>query len=212
MKNSIYAFYTLLILSTLSCGKTTKGKLDNEWKVVEYEMKEDQIYNIGDLYGTSVHMTETDYTYSQYYTNPQDGQQYIESANSTVKFHDMTIDRNGTWSRKFHVLHAKEVEMIFEESGTWSFVKKNKKEDFKRKERVLFNILSESTTTINPAFDPKSHTETVTYLTGQKVQVFTVVESKKDELTMRIDGEYYQTNPDTDLHRVSVLNYVLKSK
>jgi hypothetical protein len=62
MKNSIYAFYTLLILSTLSCGKTTKGKLDNEWKVVEYEMKEDQIYNIGDLYGTSVHMTETDYT------------------------------------------------------------------------------------------------------------------------------------------------------
>ncbi|MEO9257646.1 MAG: hypothetical protein ABI207_04645, partial [Crocinitomicaceae bacterium] len=80
------------------------------------------------------------------------------------------------------------------QSGTWSFIKPSKGDDFKEKERVIFNILVSNmttTTTISDGINQNVSTDASnqTYLVGEETRVYTVIESTKDKLSLSVDYE-----------------------
>lgn len=79
------------------------------------------------------------------------------------------------------------------DSGTWSFIGKNKEEDFKKNERVLFNTMAttRSTTTVNTignSSNTSTDTGSSTYKLGENVTIYTVVESKPKALELKSEA------------------------
>ncbi|MNU99985.1 hypothetical protein D3C71_901380 [compost metagenome] len=77
-----------------------------------------------------------------------------------------------------------------EESGTWSFVGKTKGDDFKKNERVLFNVLNKkvSVTVVEDNAVVSDDSNNTTFLAGENMQIYTIKASKKKELELELES------------------------
>jgi hypothetical protein len=174
-----------------SCGKTTKGKLVNDWKVTS--SFEETVYTTsnGDHTSNTTTITENEVTASTVY-DPSTGPTATNSATGSVLINEFVIQKDGTWSLVREISFqggTSSSNNRIEQSGTWSFLKNNKSDDFKKNERVHFNVLkSNSLETVSLSGSVvNSNSYEKTYLTGEKVLVYTIKESKKDQLEMELE-------------------------
>ena len=197
MKKIVFSFLSIALLAGVSsCGKTTKGKMSNDWKVTSYEETATYVDADGDKNVNTISANESTIT-STSVTTPSGGTSTTNTQTGTINEHTLTMKKDGTWiwirnmSTSVGTSNNSIVtNNISETSGTWSFVGKSKDEDFKKNERILFNVLKSkntSTETLNQTTQISSYSNTNTYLTGENVMIYTVTESKKKELTLEIE-------------------------
>lgn len=172
-----------------SCGKSSKGKMANEWKVTEYNSTETETESNGDKTVYTTTMTETSGTNTTASTSG--GSTTTTTSTFTVNTNEMTIEKDGTWTSTRDVSATSSgvtTKMTMTASGTWSFVGKTKGDEFKKNERVMFNTLSETSTQV-VSFGGTSQTSTSTdsYMTGENVMIYTVTESKGKELALEAE-------------------------
>ncbi|MNJ85817.1 hypothetical protein D3C87_32970 [compost metagenome] len=196
---SIYTLSTafLILFGITSCGKTTKGKMTNEWKVTSFRSVETVVNIFNDKY-TSTFWTRDNTVIDETVSEPSGGAPSTQSETGTVNTHDFTIKKDGTWSWTIDATFVSgniSTNTSRVQSGTWSFVGKTKGDDFEKNERVLFNVLSVTTTeieTMNQAV-VNNYTHTITFATGENSMVYTVTESKKDLLEMEMEEKKVYT-------------------
>ena len=205
---------SVLIGGIFSCKKTSKGKMVNEWSVIEFTsvatVKNDFGVNskvVKVLDGASLKTTSTGIP------SPMGDSSMDLVTLGTVNSWTYSIKKDGTWSstenititRKdstfessvWNVVITKENELK-ETSGIWNFIGKSKAEDFKKNERVLFNILISDTKISVKSGNDNSQifVDKSVYNVGDEVLVYTVVESKRKELILESDSKQSTVNSD----------------
>lgn len=217
--------YTLslafLAFGMASCAKSTKGKVTNEWKVVSF-VQNDSFSNQGGQSGsTLINMTET--TYTQRVISSFGGITMVDDETSgIVNAHELTLKKDGTWTLNKDLTeeydNGASSHVVFEQTGTWTFVGKTKGDDFKKNERLLFNVLTEKKTSVytNNQVVVSQFTSNDTYLTGELVLIYTIKESKKKEMELELVNDVavtgdYGSNPGTNTDKLSV-SMTLKQK
>ncbi len=175
--------------------------MSNEWKVTEYSQTETDTESNGDKTVYTTTMTETTATMTTADT-PNGGSTTTTTQTATVNTNEMTIDKDGTWTSTRDLSGTNggvTTKMTMSASGTWSFVGKTKGDDFKKNERVLFNTLSETNTTVYTVAGTSTTTSsTDSYMTGENVMVYTVKESKAKELQLEAEtGNTYTSGNNT---------------
>ena len=193
-----------LILSTLSvvviaaaissCGKSSKGKMSNDWKIESYDRTSTEVDSDGDKTVTTEVYNGSSIT--QTVSSTTNGFTTTQTQTATMTDPTFKIEKDGTWSTSKTMVFVQDTPnpgikntttSTLTESGTWSFVGKNKDEDFKKNERVLFNTLNSSqtsSTTTTGSSIATSYSSSDTYKTGELVQIYTVAESKKKALEL----------------------------
>lgn len=197
---SIYMLsVAFLTAGIISCGKTTRGKMVNDWKVITSSKE----YNYSAQSGEKLLMTEVEadnsYTIKSEHTNPGDSTTDTYISTWTVVENSWSIKKDGTWIWKRHLkseLGSDTDERIMTQSGTWSFIRKNKTDEFKKNERVLFNVLLSEERQIISLSDVTGSTS---YKTGEKSLIFSVKESSRKLLEMEYESNnlYSSTGSDT---------------
>lgn len=210
MKKRIIYGLSLIFLSVglNSCGKTTKRKITNDWKIVSLEDEEEK--NSGNTYDSDSYsktiMTESTVSnYSTYtYMGPDSMETLIEQSTGSVKANNLTIKKDGTWEWDQELFYENPPDSNTQSrtvkknlSGTWSFVGKTKGNDFKKNERIIFNIL-QSKDVENYEWNSGGGNEVLeehTYLTSENTMTFTVKESTKKELQLEMESASNNTYP-----------------
>lgn len=168
----------------------------NDWKVTSFNEEQEFISN-SDKNTNTITMTESTVT-TKSVNIPSNGSPAIAyTQTGIVKLHEWSIKKDGTWSSvqeiEFNSGNTTNNKKI-EQSGTWSFLRQTKGDEFEKNERVHFNVLQSKTvdnTTSGQIVNTNSEEET--YLTGEKVMVYTVLTSKKDALEMELENNYALT-------------------
>ena len=165
----------------ISCGKSTKGKMDGEWKVDSYKATStsasgsNSSSTILTIEGTSITYINT-------------SNSITTTENGTVDIADWNIKKDGTWDRKLAftiISNGVTKKTVLVSSGNWAF--QSKIGEYKKNERVAFSVLSESTTVTSTVGSSSIiETESATYLDGENNEVFVITESKKKELAMEL--------------------------
>lgn len=223
MKKIISYSFSLALLAVVmtSCAKSTKGKVTNEWKVVSY-LENDSFSNQGGQSGSTItNMTETAYT--KQFSTSFNGVAIVDESSGIVNVHELILKKDGTWvlNRDFteQYENGASSKVVFEQTGTWTFVGKTKGDDFKKNERLLFNVLTEkknSVYTNDEQVVVSQFTSNDTYLTGELVLIYTIKESKNKELELELVNDVavtgdYGSNPGTNTDKLSV-SMTLKQK
>lgn len=195
-KISIYLLsFAVTFVGMTSCGKSTKGKMANEWKVTSMKSVETFINASGDKHittfsvdGTTMADSDEDY--------PASGPSTSSSKTGTMNTNEFTIRKDGTWSWVMDGTYASNNgnslrEEILEQTGTWSFLTKSKGDDFKKNERVLFNVLTVKARDIvtENGVVVDDYTDDLVYSTGKNTMIYTVKDSKKDMLELEVEAE-----------------------
>jgi hypothetical protein len=197
-KISIYAIgLAFMAIGITSCAKSTRGKMINEWKVTFFENTEKSENVNGDKFTSTFSMTENMITKTFTHESPSAGTS-TGTQTGTVNAHEFIINKEGTWSwfiDETVVDGSHELNNKITRSGTWSFVSKTKGDDFKKNERILFNVLTMDATDTETANDVivASNSNRMTYSTGQNTMIYTITESKKDKLEMELESNYTYT-------------------
>jgi activator of HSP90 ATPase len=223
---------TLLTGGALSCRKTSKGKMANEWIVTGYNSDYLSTNLGGDVYEASTVLSGN--VLKEISTGSLYGSVTNSERSSSVNEWTYTIEKNGNWSSLQNTTQtsldssfdATTQEMktfmvtnnrIFAYSGVWNFSGKSKAETFKKNERVIFNTLTRDykrTKTIEGE-SPILSTSVNTYLAGESNVTYTVVESKKNELKLREDSErtaVYDDNSDNSYNSNFISTVTLTQK
>jgi hypothetical protein len=205
--------FTFVLATIVSCGKTSRGKISNEWKISSYEDKSS--YTSGTL----------KIDYSEIGTDASFQRTTTQGSNSSIvegkiSTNDITINKDGTWSGASEMDYTvtndgdfgatSTTKTIVKESrsGTWSFIGKNKTEEFKKNEKVIFNILSldKTETAISVVSFPgttetsswtTTNSESLTYNSGQVNMIFHIDESSRKELKLSTDDKTTWNNKET---------------
>lgn len=195
-KISIYLLsFAVAVVGMTSCGKSTKGKMANEWKVTSVKNVETFINSGGDKHittfsveGTTITDLDEDY--------PASGPSTSSSKTGTMNTNEFTIRKDGTWSWVMDGTYTSNNgnslrQEILEQTGTWSFLTKSKGDDFKKNERVLFNVLTLKARDIvtENGVVVDDYTDDLVYSTGKNTMIYTVKDSKKDMLELELKGE-----------------------
>jgi hypothetical protein len=198
----IYSLSIMLVAgAAISCKKTSKGKMSNEWQLEEWSEVETTVQDNGDRSVTTTTASGSSYTETE--ANTPNGQSTTTSSrNGTLNNFSYTIEKDGTWSREVGYtleytqtqggVQTNYVDVIsISNSGTWNFL--GNVDEFKKNERVAFNTLSvtnvrtsTSTTTVFGTTQTQTDTynENSTYNDGDMADIMVVVESKRKELQM----------------------------
>ncbi len=217
MKRTLFYALSVAFLTAglVSCGKTTKGKMVNEWKVTSQTETSTSVQSNGDKQEETRTYSENAVTRTTVYT-PSIGPVMTTSQTGIVNSNDLKIDKDGTWTWTQTILYGSGNSTTLstdEQSGTWSFIGKTKGDEFKKNERILFNILSIKNTTVQTSNGSAStSTSTDTYLTGETSMIFTVKESKKDELQMEAEGKNVYTEDSDVSTYTSKISVTLSAK
>ncbi|WP_300663357.1 hypothetical protein [Fluviicola sp.] len=215
------SFYVLsvafLATGMSSCGKTTRGKMINDWKVASSTSEETFISMNGE---DKTVMTETiaDNAITQKFVHTFAGGDSSEtgSTEGKVNVNSWAIKKDGTWTWNKEVEYVgaggQGQKGITNQSGTWSFIAKNKEDGFKKNERVLFNVLSYEFTqqSLNNGTVVSTNSTVDTYLTGQSVMIFTVKDSNNKLLEMEMDSDSKYTIQNNNSQRINKLSVRLK--
>jgi hypothetical protein len=199
-----------------SCGKTTKGKLTNEWKVTSYQDVETSQNTNGDKTISTISITGNTVTNTDV-NDPVNGPETTTSTIGTLNTHEFTIKKDGTWSwiidQTFTDGSSVRNERM-EQSGSWSFLNKTKGDDFKKYERVLFNVLAAKLTDIQTENQivVANNIENLTYTTGKSTMIYTITESKKNKLEMELESKYVFTQDSDSNSSATTRKLVLEKK
>jgi hypothetical protein len=173
----------LITGSMVSCGKSTKGKMDGEWTIDSY---------VSNSTNTSGGMTSSDKVNATggaiTITSTSGGTTTTETG--TFSNATYTISKDGTWSSKMTVVFVQTlVGTTFTttnsdiSSGTWDFL--SGVGEFKKHERVVFNTLSSSSTQVNTSGGTSTtSTNSDTYAEGENSLVYLITESKGKSLIL----------------------------
>ncbi len=216
-KIAIYTLcFTFLAAGATSCAKTSKGKVTNEWKIVSYERNESGTYQNGNTSSLIIKMTESSFTRELTDKDNNGTVHFYNYSEGSVNSHELTIKKDGTWSSVQDITYVFSNNngtnrIVTEESGTWSFVGKTKGDDFKKNERMLFNVLnrSEKSTSTNGNNVTSDDLTSTTFLTGENLKIYTIKESKKEEMQLEMESNIASetnggVNKDEDLLKMTL--------
>lgn len=171
----------------VSCGKSSKGKLDNEWKI-------DAAEHVTTTTNGGNTSTNTQKISGTTITNTSVNGGTTTTTTGTVNESRWTIKKDGTWER---VLSFTFTETFLGntltnttsiiESGSWDFFAGVG--EFKKNERIVFNTLN-SKTVASTTYAGDTDTETTlnTYQDGEVSEIFVITESTKKALAFEFTG------------------------
>lgn len=199
----VYGLSIALVAGATSCGKSSKGKMANDWTISVWEQSSSYTDNDGDVTKTTVNATETTITIVD-----TDASGTSTTTNGTMNMNTYTIAKDGTWSSELQVTFVDAqtgftVTQVSKmtASGTWDFL--GGVGEFKKNERVVFNTLSstdESSITVaitGGATTTDKDVTTETFADGENAQIFLIEESKGKELILKSEGANIYKNTDT---------------
>ena len=184
MKKLLNLFIAVTLATAVtSCGKTTKGKMDGEWKISTVEETNSNL---------TTNNTTTTKVNDAVITRTSTSGSTSNTSTGVVNEANWTIKKDGTWTRTISTTFSQGTAYSQKStqttSGSWDFLKSVSK-DYKNNERVVFNILSDNNTTVTTTGNSSStSTNSNTYLDGENSFIYIVTESKKDALTLNMDG------------------------
>ncbi len=199
---SIYTLSALFLAAAISaCGKTTKGKMSNEWKVTSMETKETYESSNGNKHVSTLLTTESTITETDDYVYVSGPPPYTDTETGVMNTNEFIINKDGTWSWIIDATYNSPNgthQEILKETGTWSFLDRTKGDDFKKNERVLFNVLTADLhdIEIEDGVVVDDYTDKLTYTTGKSTMIYTVIESKKDKLELEMDAKNVASQSD----------------
>jgi hypothetical protein len=199
----IYSLSVLLVAgAAISCRKTSKGKVSNEWQLDSYSQSETERNDNGDVTTTTIEADESTITTTTVNT-PNGDPTTTTTQQGTVNDFAYVINKDGTWELTMDVTFTSNDNGVSSSSnektvseGTWNFL--GNVEEFKRNERVVFNTTSVQTTTLS-SFTVGGQTTTTTtnstesYANGEMSDIRLVVESKRKELQLKTESDYSYT-------------------
>ena len=188
--------FIILVLGTASCGKSTTGKIANNWTIVSQTDEQTVVNSGGDKNYSKNTYTET--TFSNYSEQtPFSGNTITTETSGTVTTNTIEIKIDGTWTWNQEVTYSQDlgggntsnyvVKNI--QSGNWNFVKKSKGEDFEKNERISLEALERTSSTVQTVNNvlANSNSSKTTYSPGESIVVYTIVKSKNKELELKLD-------------------------
>lgn len=205
MKTSHLKIFTIsiLALNLYSCGKTTAGKVTNFWNIDSFSTS--QTISYSDISGSFTQISKTSGDDKNYTSFDGTGGGQI----GTIQIHTLNIKNDGTWELRFEYKtesnqYSSNItdKTILRQTGTWAFLDKDNTKEFKKNERIMLNTLKEELTTIETSIyngiSNPSQTNSIsnTYLTGEKVTIYTIKESTTKKLSLSSEGN--NTIQDTD--------------
>ena len=195
----IYSLSVLLVAGVaISCKKTSKGKMSNDWNLSEFSSTETETGNDGDVYTETITSDGTSITRTT--SNTSNGSTSSNTVQGVVNDYSYVINKDGTWEETMDVTFTSTnsgttttENSVMTSSGTWNFL--GKIEEFKKNERVVFNTLSETmsnttSTTFGGSTLTSSSSETESFANGENSEVMLVVESKRKELQLKTERDY----------------------
>lgn len=171
----------------VSCGKSTKGKMDGEWKIDSMTMSNTSTSG-GSTDTETITIDGTTITFAS--TN---GGVANPTQSGVVNAATWTIKKDGTFERtySFTITNGSFSQTeTMTSTGNWDFAAGVG--EFKKNERVVFSTLTEtnsSASTGNP-----TTTNTSTYADGESTEVYVITESKGKSLKMESKGASTYTN------------------
>ena len=187
-KTVIYLFSILIVSATLSsCAKTNARKLSGDWTISSLSDVSTTINNNGTstttvtINGTTLTVNDEDPNGSNISTG------LVNSAS-------ITFEKDGTWSRTLSYTidfsgtgFTASVTNATNDSGTWSFVGKNKSAELKANDRIVLSTLSstgvETTSyTMAGVTTNEENNSSNTYSEGENTETLLVESSTKSEL------------------------------
>ena len=175
----------ILFLSLLvSCSKVTKAKVVNFWKVESFEMTRiENIIGGSNIFTINIMNSKFKST-KDFFDKPdtiEDGEYY---------YNLFTIKKDGTWKIEKRLVYTNNYSLMGQilqeiETGTWSFIKKNKGDDYNRNERIIFNTLKK-TYTKNENNILNDAPPNYTFLTGENTKIYTITESTNKRLKLEL--------------------------
>lgn len=184
------AVATLASGTMVSCGKSSKGKMEGEWNL-------DSMSNTSTSSNGSSTSTSTMSVEGTTITQSQTSGGTTVTQTGVVNSSSFKINKDGTWERMISYTFSGtgySNTKTITSSGTWDFAK-GVSDDYKKNERVIFCTLSESSKEDNTVgSSTTSSTDTDTYLDGENTQVFVITESKSKSLSMEAKGSNTSTN------------------
>lgn len=194
-KITVYTLcFAFLAVGMASCAKTTKGKVTNKWKIISYERDETGTYQNGNTSHLSMKMTESSFMRELLDKDNNGTATYHSYSQGVVNSHELILKNDGTWNSvqdiTYNFGNDATNQMVTNESGTWSFVGKTKGDDFKKNERILFNVLTRSERSLSKNGNTIVSEEitNTTFLTGESLLIYTIKESKKDEMQLEMES------------------------
>lgn len=168
----------------VSCGKSSKGKLDNAWNIDAYE----------DMTTTTTGGSTSTTTQSfsgSVVTNTTVSGGTTTTTTGTVNEAVWTIKKDGTWERILSFTFKNGTvtnTTTVTESGKWDFF--TGVGEFKKNERIAFSTLSSQTvsTMAITASNTSTTTTTNTYLDGENSEIYVIKESSKKALSLEAQG------------------------
>lgn len=194
------AVATLTTGTMVSCGKSSKGKMDADWTIDSHTDKSSYTS------GGGVTTTET-----TEYANGKRTTTYVAGGNTTketatVNDAKWSIKKDGTWERTIsyteidtmtfggaQVISTTNTTVI--DKGNWDFL--TGVGEFKKNERVSFSTLNSETTVkttqnINSTTSTDKYTNV--YLDGENTETYVITESKNKSLSLTYTGSSSSTN------------------
>ena len=214
-KTVIYLFSILIISATLSsCAKTNANKLSGDWTISSLSDVSTLIDNNG-LSTTTVTINGTTITVNEEVSNGSDF-----FATGVVNSATITFEKDGTWSRTLSYTldnvsgtnNTLTISNITSDSGTWSFIDKNKSAELKANDRILLSILSSSSleTISQPLFGVNTENNSSnTYSEGENTETLLVENSTKSELVVSANENNVSTYNGTTSTTTKVSNWTL---
>ena len=207
-KTFILLFVAALGAGTMSsCNKSNKGKLSGEWTLSSMTETSSETY--GNPSVTDTDITTLDGSTVTVESSSTAAGSATSTTNGIVNAANWTIEKDGTWSRTTDItLSGEETGYTFTQSlaetetGTWSFLGKNKTAELGKNERVVMSTLTSAsnssfTYTVtggNPV--TSSSSDSNTYAEGDNVATYLITESKKKDLTLTQVGASTYSNTD----------------
>lgn len=203
-KLMVYGLSVMFIAGGVASCK--KGKVSNEWKISSWSEVSTNTQDNGDVEVNNITSDGTTITQTQTST-PSGGSATTTTLDGTVQKLTWTIAKDGTFTRELNVTFvttftggSATVVSTTKDSGTWSLVGKNKADEFKKNERVMFTTLktegsqTQTVTIGGTAGTPDVSTYSDTYATGEQVEVYTIVTAKGKEMELVWEGNSTSSN------------------
>lgn len=218
MKTNYHYILSVLVLAVAlaSCGKSTKGKMADDWKVTSMTSETTLSYTDGGKYVSTQTMNETRME-AKYVTTAADGSVTTVTDDAAINTNEFTIEKDGAWKWIQDLSYSTdsgEVRTRSEKSGVWSFIGKNKGDEFKKNERVLFNTLKTDYSMVhkNQGVIVNEYNSNYEYLTGSQTMIYTVKESSKDELQLEMESDKTSDQYSNVSRQISKTSISLKTK
>lgn len=195
-----------LVAGTMSsCGKTSKGKVSDEWNLTKSEYTSSNTSS-----GTTTTSSGTTTITGTTLVDTQTSGGQTQTTNGTANKYTYTFKKDGTFEINTDLTYTNSGtgytttnNSVGTETGTWSFVGKNKADGFKTNERIVLNTLSSTdksttTTTYNGQSTTSNSSSSNTWKVGENSQILTVVESTGKKLVLSSEWDNTSSNTNSN--------------